>query len=85
MFLLFFQPIYGFMGELKLNCLVDLVLVVGSDSSSGLELHANSKTHPRHKHNGTNGQDSRESSGNEDIILELIDPQANYHSQVSVS
>ena len=63
---------------MKLNNLVDLVLVVGSDSSSGLELHPNSKTHPRFKKKGDcdeeEEQDDEDDDGN--ISLQLTDPEA---------
>ena len=72
------------MTDLKLNNLVDLVLVVGSDSSSGLELHPNSKTHPRFKKKGDcdeeEEQDDEDDDGN--ISLQLTDPEASYKTQV---
>ncbi|XP_067938886.1 DENN domain-containing protein 3-like [Watersipora subatra] len=62
------------MNELKLKNLVDLVLVVGSDDSSGLELHPNqARPPPKTSETGDDG---------DDIALKLTDPEANYHAKV---
>lgn len=86
----------------KLN-LVDAVLVVGADSSTGLELHPHSERKQRHLNSREENTSERsasvqipprvhwdtdtpqqldESFDENDLLLELTDPEAEYRAQV---
>lgn len=68
----------------KLNNLVDLVLVVGSDNSTGLV----KRIVPKRKvqHSDTNGNytcEGEDSSDDDDLMLELTDPNTFFDPKVS--